>query len=313
MRWIQVMLAGALLIAVAAQPARAQEEEEQKECSCVGPEAGLSEIFVYPRSADLARNLYAFGRRARLGVFVHSEANPETDRYGALIDGVAEDGPAYKAGIREGDVITKLDGESLVNGGEAYDEDLSAPGQRLIELARKLEVGDTVEVEYRRDGSTQTTELVAGDFDGVVELRVGSMGDSLNIRLQGLARRLRELPEVAISSHPNFAFALGSRMPGLELVELNPDLGEYFGTEEGVLVISAPEDSELGLEAGDVIRAIDGREVKSPSDAMRILRSYKEDEEVTFEIVRKKRERTVKGKVPEKFFGGVYGIRTRDP
>ena len=190
---------------------------------------------------------------------------------------------------------------------------LSGPGQRLSVLARELEVGDTITVKYRRDGDTQTTDLVVGDFGGASIGWTSDFADTMTNQFRALSYRLRELPEVHIQAPRNFAIAIGERVPGLELVELNPGLGEYFGTDEGLLVLSAPEDSELGLTAGDVIQAIDGREVKSPSHAMRILRSYEEDEEVTFNIYRQKRSRTVTGKVPENFFGGAFGIRTREP
>ena len=243
-----------------------------------------------------------------------------TARYGALLDDVSEDGPADKTGIEAGDIIIELDGESLLEGFEDYDLEgaegqmLSGPGQRLSLLARELEIGDTITVKYRRDGDTHITELVVGDFEGAItSYGWTNQFDSLNSQMRSLSYRLRELPEVHIQGPRNFAIAIGERVPGLEMVELNPDLGEYFGTEEGVLVISVPEENELGLMAGDVIQTIDGRQVRAPSHAMRILRSYEEEEEVSFGIFRQKRSRTVTGKVPQNFLGGAWGVRTREP
>ena len=51
--------------------------------------------------------------RARLGVTVNTEANAETDRYGARIQGVVPDGPADEAGIKAGDILTKFNSTSL--------------------------------------------------------------------------------------------------------------------------------------------------------------------------------------------------------
>jgi hypothetical protein len=207
---------------------------------------------------------------------------------------------------------------SLLEGEETYDEDESAPGMRLIERARELEVGDTVEVEFRRDGDTQTVELVVGEFDGQLAYTYRfSLPDSAYTfhyrmpdyeRISGLAERLREIPEIHVRAPESFALTLGATLPGLELVSLNPDLGEYFDVEEGVLVISVPEESELGLVAGDVILGIGGRAVRDPSHAMRILRSYEAEEEVSFTIMRRKREMTVTGKVSER---GPYIIHER--
>src|SRR5712691_2691732 len=87
--------------------------------------------------------------RGRIGVVVKTDASPETDKTGAKIEGVTPGGPADKAGLKVGDVITKLRGTSLA-GVPSDDEDESGPGKKLIELAHKLEPGDTVEVEFRR-------------------------------------------------------------------------------------------------------------------------------------------------------------------
>jgi hypothetical protein len=282
MRWTQLLLAGALLVAGAVVPARAQEDRPEE---CVCPRVNVSGVWVAP-GEDVSRNVFYFGQRPRLGVYIHTEANSETDRYGALLDEVSEDGPADKAGIEAGDIIIELDGESLLEGFEDYDLEgapgqvLSGPGQRLSVLARELEIGDTVTVKYRRDGDTHTTELVVGDFEGsLTSFGWTNRFDTLNSQMRALSYRLREVPEVHIQGPRNFAIAIGERVPGLEMVELNPDLGEYFGTEEGVLLISVPEGNELGLLAGDVIQTID----------------------------------TVTGKVPENFLGNAWGIRTREP
>src|SRR2546426_11773848 len=48
-------------------------------------------------------------------------------------------------------------------GVKSEDEDESGPGKKLIELARKLAPGDTVQIEYRRGGDTKTAAPVAED------------------------------------------------------------------------------------------------------------------------------------------------------
>ncbi|HSR42689.1 MAG TPA: PDZ domain-containing protein, partial [Longimicrobiales bacterium] len=78
----------------------------------------------------------------------------------------------------------------------------------------------------------------------------------------------------------------GNCVDGLELTEVNPELGEYFGTDEGLLVTEVREGSTLGLRAGDVLLAVDGREVEDVGHARRILQSYRPDEELTLRIMR---------------------------
>jgi S1-C subfamily serine protease len=89
----------------------------------------------------------------------------------------------------------------------------------------------------------------------------------------------------------------GGRIHGLDLRKLNAELGEYFSTDHGVLVLDADQDSTLGLRAGDVILAIGDREVEDVSDVLRILRSYEEEESVSFTVMRQGREQRVEGTV----------------
>lgn len=64
---------------------------------------------------------------------------------GAFIQSIDTEGPAYAAGIRKGDIITKF-GEDTVN-------------TSLSTLIQKHKVGDKVDVEYYRAGDTKTVTV----------------------------------------------------------------------------------------------------------------------------------------------------------
>src|SRR6266702_8498130 len=228
---------------------------------------------------------YSFNdNRGRIGVVVKSDADSETDKIGAKIEGVTPGGPAAKAGLKVGDIITKLNGTSLA-GAKAEDEEESGPGNKLVELARKLEPGDTAQVEYRRGGDTKKATLVAEDLGSSFRVEIPEMTMPHTMVMP-------KIPDM------NFEF-FGSPWGDLDLVSLNPDLGEYFGTKEGILVVRAPADSSLPLRAGDVILSVGGRKPASPSHSMRILRSYEAGETVSIDIMRKQKRTTVAWKVPE--------------
>ena len=89
------------------------------------------------------------------------------------------------------------------------------------------------------------------------------------------------------------------------MVELTEDLGRYFGTDEGFLVVSAPKGEKLKLRDGDVIQSIDGREPRSVSHTIRILSSYQSGETLEIKIMRDKRRQTLKIEMPDNRIGRV--------
>src|SRR6267143_4471344 len=236
-------------------------------------------------------SVYTFNdNRGRIGVIVDTKVNTAGDKVGARIEGITPSGPAEKAGLKVGDVITRFNGTAL-GGTASEDDERSGPGMKLIDLARELEPGDTVQVEYRRGNEARKVTLVAED------LGPGrSWSGPMEMPDMGAFKEL--MPQMG-PGH-DFEFAFGSPWGGIELVELNPDLGDYFGTREGVLVVRAPEDSTLALKGGDVIVSIGGRKPTSPMQAMRILRSYDSGETVTLDVLRKQKHVSVTWKVPER-------------
>jgi C-terminal processing protease CtpA/Prc len=237
--------------------------------------------------------VFAFSdNRGRIGVIVDPRADASGDKIGARIEGITPGGPAEKAGLKAGDVITRFNGTALGGAAAENDED-SGPGMKLIDLAHDLDPGDTVQVEYRRGTDTRKATLVAEDLGGE-RTWTGSMEMP---EMRGYIENM--LPRMRMGPGDNFEVFMGSPWGGIELVKLNPDLGDYFGTREGVLVVRAPEDSSLALKGGDVIISIGGRKPSSPEQAMRILRSYDVGETVTLDVLRKRSHVNVTWKVPD--------------
>jgi S1-C subfamily serine protease len=246
---------------------------------------------------------FVMNRRARLGLKVNLRAR-STDSVGAYVDAVTPNGPAAKAGIQSGDIITKVDGKSVLAGGraEAGANRESLPGLRLIELAARLEPNDTVPVEFRRGKDRKTVSVVTADEPDIL-FRAEPRGRGFGFRYfrpDGPRRMALEgdFPDDLV--HGPAAFLYGSPLADLELAPLNPDLGRYFGATEGVLVVSVPKDSDLGLKGGDVVLTVDGRKPASPSHLLRILRSYEKGESFKLDILRKQKRETVTGRVGER-------------
>ena len=225
------------------------------------------------------------GPHGRIGVLVKTGAAPSTDSIGAWVEAVTPGGPAAKAGLKAGDVITRFNGTPLA-GVPAPEEDASGPGRKLVTLAHGLAPGDTAPIEYRRGNDAKKAKLVTEDLTPWMAV------DPVAVPEPGSFPPQR-------GGEPGFSFCFGDAWCDMELVNLTPELGEYFGTKEGVLVVKAPGDSSLPLRSGDVLLSIGGRRPRSPSHAMHILRSYEAGETVAIEILRKQKRVSLTWQVPQ--------------
>jgi len=289
-----------LLPAAAGAPLRAQEQPRPRHDIVTEriPLFGRVEVFAT--------------RRARLGVVVDPVA-AETDSIGALIQSVTPNGPADRAGIRSGDVIIRINGQSLVDGDMRVRKGQSAPGLALSLIAG-INAGDSVVVQYQRGKDRRITTLVAGDEpawgyktrDGTPftelpdeELRAFREGFDPDIRMKVESGPPGTRTYTMRTQMPRM-FMLGSPLADVELAPLNPALGRYFGASDGVLVINLPPDSKLGLKPGDVVLSVDGRKVRLPGQLFRVLQSYEPGEEFKLEIMRLKKRQVVSGSVGER-------------
>lgn len=108
--------------------------------------------------------------------------------YGAYVNGVTQDSPADKAGIKKGDVITKIDGEQV------------DAATSLITSIRNHKVGDKVMLTILRDGKEQEVEVelasdatIKDDGDGNDEN--GSVDGSENSPYSNLQKLLKQYLE----------------------------------------------------------------------------------------------------------------------
>ncbi|MBT8041117.1 MAG: PDZ domain-containing protein [Xanthomonadales bacterium] len=146
----------------------------------------------------------------------------------------------------------------------------------------------------------------------IIEERFGKHGELLHGKSLELAPHSQSEYEFIIEDFSDIAgqafeganvwFGL-PRANGLELASLNEQLGSYFETDRGVLVLQAREDNAYGLQPGDVVLSVAGKDVSSPSDFMRALRSQEPGREIELSIKRKGREQSLNVVMPENRFG----------
>jgi len=242
------------------------------------------------------------GSGARMGVYLTTgrEATA-SDSIGALLDQVVDDGPAAKAGLQAGDIITMANGKPLARTSRRD----TSPSNKLTGIRDELEIGDTLHVQYRRGSETRSAGIVLDELERGGSFAYSYVTPDVWVSPEGVAG-LRAAPRVSVrtpGSGISTVFS-GSFWPmswfEMELVELDEDLGGYFGTSEGLLVLRASEDSEFDFRSGDVILDVDGRRPTDQSHLIRIMRSYEAGETMNIGIMRNRTHETVSVMVPER-------------
>ena len=273
---------------------------------------------------DAARALTVVIGGNFLGVRTESVTRETLSRYnltgeprGVGVREVVADSPAAKAGVQQGDVILRFDGEPV-----------SSP-QKLQRLISEAAPGHAARLTISRGGSERelTATLAkregAGNAFGLFRTPDGQefrwndevwkrhaeewqrygreweqRGEEWRKRNEEFRRQLERMPR------GNFAFGFSaSRRIGVSTAALTEQLGDYFGVPErkGLLVTAVSENSpaaRAGLKAGDVITEVEGEKIASAAELVRAL-NRKEAGEVTLTVVRDRSRRSVKV-TPEK-------------
>jgi S1-C subfamily serine protease len=223
--------------------------------------------------------------RTRAVLGLQLQVDPSPKEQGATIMGVSPGGPAAEAGLVAGDVIVALNGEATVGP--------NAPRQ-VVDRMASVKPDTKVTVKVVREGKLKEFQVTprarfAEFFPGFndPDSRPGPGGPA----------------GPGGPGAPNLPFVFGPRdaFDGMELADLSPGLGQYFGASQGVLVVRVPHDGEsLKLQDGDVIQSIDGRTPENSSHATRILRSYQAGEKIHLKVLRQKKSLELEGALPER-------------
>ena len=176
-----------------------------------------------------------------LGVMVASD----DDQGGVLLMEVSPGGGADLAGLKPGDRLLVIDGVQLDGEGGV---------EALLDHMRTVQGGQEVAVVALRDGETKAVTVVVQPRS--MAAYVSSVLDGLNVneKVIGPLRQRIQVP------------------PGTRLLDLDADLGAYFGVDQGVLVVEAPEDG--ALKSGDVLLSVAGEAVATTSQARKAIASH---------------------------------------
>lgn len=255
---------------------------------------------------------------------------------GVRIAGVTPDSPAAKAGLQAGDRIVSVNGVQVLGDTEELrlrnsrqllhkldDKSVAKLGYqragRNAVVSVTPQVGGAYTLVFDDDSQGQVMRNVVIDTDRIHEIVKNVKIDAKNLDYNynydydfdfegmdfdpppGISaeinEELRRISPACKGKNCKAPMMLSAfRWNGLNLASVDPQLGRYFGTDKGVLVLSNGELS--GLQAGDVIQKIDGRAVNSPREAMDVLRDKPADAKVTVAYLRDRKTGSALVKVP---------------
>lgn len=194
------------------------------------------------------------------------------DAYGVLVMEVSADGPAAKAGLKDGDAITDYDGQRV---------------EGVIEfrrLVRETPPGRAAKLTVWRDARSQTLSVDVGKNPAPYQEPFQSM--------------MRRFGNPGANIFPFGPTLSATPMLGITGENLSGQLGKYFAAPdgEGVLITNVESNSpaaKAGLEAGDVITKVDGNRVRTLAELRDQLRGKRGAATVTLGLLRKGNEMSV--------------------
>ena len=210
--------------------------------------------------------------RAMLGV--NTEINSEDKIEGTKVTSVLKESAAEKAGLKAGDIITKID-----------DKKIDA-NHSITEAIKGKKPGEKVSITVLRDGKEQKLSAELGKWKGI---HAGVFAPSRIFGTEGI-------PRVETTPFPE-GYVFNTNRPKLGLSIQDTETGK------GVKVIDIEDDgsaAKAGLKKDDVITHINDKEVNSADEVSRIVRANLNKPTMIFQVLRSGKTQKIEIMVPRK-------------
>src|SRR5713226_7811549 len=162
---------------------------------------------------------------------------------GALVADPQKDGPAAKAGVEAGDVITSVNGESVKDARE------------LARTIGALAPGNAVKLNVHHKGQDKVVDLTLGQLPNSVEAKADTDNSD-----KGGATKGTDVPKLGLTLAPANSVA-GAGKDGVVVTEVDPKSAA----------------AERGFKEGDVILEVAGKSVASAGDVREAITAARGD------------------------------------
>ena len=216
--------------------------------------------------------------RAMLGV------TTEKTEGGVEVQDVTKESAAEKMGLKEKDIITKIDDQKVED-----PDDLS-------KAIGKHKPGDKVKVTYLRDKKEQTATVELTKWNGFNVFGSTSPNFNYDFKMPEMNfPKVQTMPRGNLGQLYNYN-AFGGR-PRLGLSVQDTDDGK------GVKVLDVDDEgsaNKAGIKKDDIITEIDGKAVNSADEVAKVVRDSKDKSSWMFKLQRNGKTQNIEVKVPRK-------------
>jgi serine protease Do len=209
---------------------------------------------------------------------------------GVVVAEVTKDSPAAKAGLKEKDVITEVNGQRVEG---------AAQFRRMI---REIPPGRAAQLTVWRDGRAQTLSATLGKAEERHDKWMGATPGAFAFRMPEV--QIPEMPSMELGEGMGMVIAERPRL-GIDAEDIGGQLGSFFGAPdgEGILVRSVNSGSaaeKAGMKAGDVITTFNGERIRSLGDLRQKLASQNDAKTAKIGVLRNRSEVTLSVELPER-------------
>lgn len=176
---------------------------------------------------------------------------------------LSEDSPLYTAGLREGDVITAIDGEAV-------------DPASLFQHLQSLSSDATVTVTVERDGASQDIQVSVSDLSDLVGMGVMRFG-------------MDEMPHNFSQQMPMFSYGNGRLGVTFQTIDAQVAQANNLSVTEGALITEVADSSpaaDAGLLVNDVITAVNNEAVDEEHTLRDRLIAYEPGDTITLSVLR---------------------------
>jgi serine protease Do len=201
---------------------------------------------------------------------------------GLKVTDVTDESGASKAGLKEDDIITKVD-----------DKKVDDPDD-LTKMIRAHKPGDKVTITYLRDKkeartTAELTKWKGGDFMALSKM------PNMNMDWKMMTPKVQAMPRVRVS--PGQYYAFGEDRPRLGLSVQDTEDGK------GVKVIDVDDEGnaqKAGIKEDDVIVSVNNKDVNSADEVAKIIKDNKDKPSVMLKVKRNNKIQNIEVKMPRR-------------